>query len=398
MAVQRVFDAIEILLGGAVIAVIFMVGVLYFYRGKQKDLFNEKIIMFGFACLFFGLAFMWIFIHLANFQHRGTYISHTFYADLDHPTSNYEFFRKGIYISFGLGVAMFLLAFEIYEKHTKYILTTIQSILIILIILSTSVLLQQLIYIIFMYSFISLVLILYYFTKWSSFEFKAVSSLLLFGIVIFAIGMGLLDINISALNIVPYYFSLILYIIGSIIAISPTLINPKYFSKALNYWKGVGILTIGIICYFEIYFIYYSIYYEFPVYLSILLLVFVFVLIFILYRTINIIKHETTIESREVRKDEKMINVLGVFAKHQKVTEEEVTFHKEMKICLICKGKISRLSYICPGCYALYCVKCSEGMVNLENACWVCNEPFDESKPSTPFKIKEDIREDVSKV
>lgn len=55
----------------------------------------------------------------------------------------------------------------------------------------------------------------------------------------------------------------------------------------------------------------------------------------------------------------------------------------------MCKGKVSRINYICPECDALYCIKCSEALSNLENACWVCNEPFDESKPTKPFKQEE---------
>jgi len=45
--------------------------------------------------------------------------------------------------------------------------------------------------------------------------------------------------------------------------------------------------------------------------------------------------------------------------------------------------------YICPDCDTFYCKKCSKTLVNLENACWVCNHPFDESKPVKPFE-KED--------
>jgi len=79
------------------------------------------------------------------------------------------------------------------------------------------------------------------------------------------------------------------------------------------------------------------------------------------------------------------------------ITEEEVTFHKEQKICLVCKGGISRVSYICPECSALYCVKCSEVLSSQENACWICDEPFDESKPSKPFsEDKEDIDVEIS--
>ena len=43
--------------------------------------------------------------------------------------------------------------------------------------------------------------------------------------------------------------------------------------------------------------------------------------------------------------------------------------------------------YTCPKCDALYCIKCSDTLSNLENACWVCNTPFDDSKPTKPYKM-----------
>jgi len=73
------------------------------------------------------------------------------------------------------------------------------------------------------------------------------------------------------------------------------------------------------------------------------------------------------------------------------ITEEEVTFHRERKICLVCKGKVLRISYICPKCNALYCMNCTEELSNLENVCWVCDEPLDETKPFKPYK-KEKIK------
>jgi len=29
----------------------------------------------------------------------------------------------------------------------------------------------------------------------------------------------------------------------------------------------------------------------------------------------------------------------------------------------------------------------------MENACWVCNEPIDNARPSKPFKITEEVAE-----
>jgi hypothetical protein len=72
------------------------------------------------------------------------------------------------------------------------------------------------------------------------------------------------------------------------------------------------------------------------------------------------------------------------------ITEEEVSISKEKKICLVCKGKLIRFNiYICPGCDVLYCENCAHTLSNLENTCWMCNTPFNESKPVKPFKKDE---------
>ncbi|MFX1457416.1 MAG: hypothetical protein ACFFDB_18775 [Promethearchaeota archaeon] len=87
-----------------------------------------------------------------------------------------------------------------------------------------------------------------------------------------------------------------------------------------------------------------------------------------------------------VKKELQVRESLFRLYERQAFTEAEVTFHREKKICLVCKRDLERLNYICPKCNALYCNNCSEELSNLENACWVCNEPFDESKPTKPFK------------
>jgi len=74
---------------------------------------------------------------------------------------------------------------------------------------------------------------------------------------------------------------------------------------------------------------------------------------------------------------------LKLIAKRKKnpLTENEITFYKEQKICLVCKSKLLRLTYICPDCEAIYCITCVKALSDLENACWVCKSPFDPSKP-----------------
>jgi hypothetical protein len=96
---------------------------------------------------------------------------------------------------------------------------------------------------------------------------------------------------------------------------------------------------------------------------------------------------------------EELQEALRLFTRRQSFTEEEVQYYKERKICLVCKDSISRLSYICPGCDALYCVKCSSALSDLENACWVCETAFDDTKavqimPEKEFDLDEESFDD----
>lgn len=73
------------------------------------------------------------------------------------------------------------------------------------------------------------------------------------------------------------------------------------------------------------------------------------------------------------------------------VKEEQITVHKERKICIVCKGDILGYMYTC-NCDALYCEKCARPLTNIENVCWVCNSPIDTAKPIKHYK-KEDFEE-----
>jgi len=103
-------------------------------------------------------------------------------------------------------------------------------------------------------------------------------------------------------------------------------------------------------------------------------------------------KEKKEVPEKEVKVEKSLFRL---YERPAHVTEEEVVYHKEQEICLVCKGKTSRLTYICPDCKALYCVNCSEALTNLENMCWVCSTPIDPSKPSNLFeKEGEGIRLD----
>jgi len=78
-------------------------------------------------------------------------------------------------------------------------------------------------------------------------------------------------------------------------------------------------------------------------------------------------------------------------SKPKEITEEEVKFYREQTVCLVCKNQLVKyiLAYICQNCRALYCVKCARAISKLENACWACNAPIDDSKPVKLFKKDE---------
>ncbi len=79
-------------------------------------------------------------------------------------------------------------------------------------------------------------------------------------------------------------------------------------------------------------------------------------------------------------------------SKPTKISAQEITLYREQKICLVCKGAVAGFNFICPKCEALYCESCVHALIDLENMCWVCNEPFDKSKQVKPYdkEIKED--------
>ena len=86
-------------------------------------------------------------------------------------------------------------------------------------------------------------------------------------------------------------------------------------------------------------------------------------------------------------------SIFRLSKKPAQITEEEVSISKEKQICLVCKGNVVKIIYLCPECRTFYCIKCVDALTNQENACWVCSTPFDESKPVKPFKKEEQIEE-----
>jgi len=99
-------------------------------------------------------------------------------------------------------------------------------------------------------------------------------------------------------------------------------------------------------------------------------------------------------EKKVKKKSIKEIKVEGdlfrLIKRPDQITEEEVIFHREKMICLVCKGKVGKFMFMCPNCEAFYCDKCTYALIQSENACWVCNTPLLESKPIKLYKRDEE--------
>ena len=208
-------------------------------------------------------------------------------------------------------------------------------------------------------------------------------------------GWNLATGSVKRSNIIPIFIPPIIFIIGIFVLVAPNLINPKYFSRSNIYWVIIGLFTVLSLFLLGIYYVSTGI----RIIDIISYYAFVSVSIPVIFKIIKNIISERKEKGISLDSKKKHPEVLGIISKHQRLTEEEITFHKEKKICLVCKGKLGGLLFMCIDCGALYCENCSRTLSDLENACWVCTTPFDKSKPSKPYgKTDEKIPEVAGKV
>ena len=223
--------------------------------------------------------------------------------------------------------------------------------------------------------------------KKSQRELRAATSFIIVGALYTGYFMTYMNPAIMREGYTPIIIFPALLILGTFLIMAPTVFKPEFFSRNIKYWYLFSIILIGTAAINVIYFYYLSTILDLTIEGIILPPVFVIFFVVECVILIRFIKHEETLG---VKGD---IGVRGIFTKPEKVTEEEVSISKEKKICLVCKGKVARRNiFLCPECDTFYCSKCSEALEDLENACWVCEAPFDESKPvKLPEKEEEKV-------
>jgi hypothetical protein len=375
MAYVMIWDPFERLMYGICIAVFFMTGILFLTKGKQQQESEGNKLMYAFAFFFIFFAIRSIFIFLSEFQYRGYIQEGVFYGEYDHYYPIYEIYVSLAHAFITLSFLSLLLGFEIYLKKTKYALTIMLAlILVFLIVLPFE---AEVLVISFVPGVVTIffTIFVFYFIKNSPPELKSIACFLYSSFILIVLGiLFTYPLTKSSISF-PIYLGPVVFIISCLIIMVPLIINPDKLTKSMNYYITSIVVSVFVVC-FSLPIILFM---ELPLFIKIFdVIIVILVGLFIL--------HSYPIMKSQVKSSVEDEQILSVFIRPRKVTEEEVSVSKDKKICLVCKGKVGRVMYMCPECNALYCIKCFTALSNLENACWVCNTPLDESMPSKPFE------------
>jgi len=385
MAVVFIWDPLERLLGGIAITLGVISAILYLYRGKERTIQSERLLVLAFGILISGATVLITFYYFLQFLLPGSFTQYAFYIDDSIVDLNYKTVERLGWLIFFIIYSLFVFFQErIVIKGTKYSFTIIMMVFIVLMSITFSYDIFDTI-LTLCYGFLGLVvtIMMIIMTRRSRVEFKAVGAFLIASLVIISLSIRLLGLPFKELNLLPLFLPQLFIIIGWILTMIPFLIKPSRLARAKDYWIANIILILFFLTF--IFFLYLLVG-EITKFFT--LTVYVIISVYAGFDTLKSLKSVSLVKvSPEFQRDTQ--SVLEPFTRPQKITEEEVTISKEKRVCLVCKVKLERSMYICPDCQTFYCKKCSNALMGLENACWFCNAPFDELKPSKPFRYDE---------
>jgi hypothetical protein len=308
----------------------------YFYRGSSREDKQEKVLVRAFAVFWLFIALTRLYFYFSDYFIGGFYM-----GDIDAVFQTYD---VGNYI---------LLYFYLY---------------------------------LYLFDFVSLLGLCVIYI-WSSFrskrESRAISYVMSIGYILLSIGWALEVFFIKSISPFPRFVPSILLITGVLTTLSPFFGYFELFNKLVI--RLVIFFVIGVVVAFLALTLVFNL--QLDVLSIIIILVSVALLVLVtLYIIFSVIRRRE--RETEVRKEE-IQDTIKMFTRPVNININDVRMYREKGICLVCKNRISRLTYVCPECESLYCFKCSDALSNLENMCWVCETPFDESK-----KIKKEKASD----
>ncbi|MFX0025634.1 MAG: hypothetical protein ACFE8M_04405 [Candidatus Hermodarchaeota archaeon] len=308
------------------IIILIVSSLFYISQGRKKETSHEKILMYGFAVFWLSIALVRAFFYFSDYILEGTYT-----GDLNE-----------IILSFDI-TSYILLYFYLYF---------------------------------FIYIFISIIsvnLMFIWFSIKAKKEIQAISSVVAIGLTVVLIGWAFETITIKELNLISPTFPPIFVIVGVIIAILPLILNLEFFSKALANW----LVILSIV--FILVFLSLTVFTNLPLFIISQVIIWIssFVLVLvIIYIIFYLVKRVRTPETSLEDKKGELKDFIRIFTKPLDFSMKEIKFYRDRGLCLVCKNKISGLTYVCPNCDAWYCIKCSKALTELENVCWGCGKPI----------------------
>ncbi len=386
------FDPLERALWLLVIVKDAIAGPFFIYRGYKTKIKSERLILYGFG-LFLLISFFlgFIALYLNRFFIEGYYINHSYYFDFNENLFFESFLNVYYYVfSFMSYIGMFLFIFLLEKaiKSTKYLLSLVYLMFEVFTIIDIN-------FGIFtsFYAGYVIISIFTWFSIKSSKRFQLTTVFLIIGINIGNISSALIATIYN--TGLPPSLSPALYLLSGLFVFLPLFVNLDVLIKSRTSIQWILLIISN--CIMQIFMLFYM--FLLPIHIGVIgwfytpnFLIPIIIGIKQLNKDRKVKKLEIPKEL-EVRKDE-FQEIVKIFTKRRKLTEEEVTVSKEKQICIVCKNEILKANYICPECKTFYCLKCSIALTESENACWVCDTPFDASKPSKPSKEEVEGKEE----
>ena len=384
-----IWTATERVLTMLVFSIAVVGGIKYFFNAKNRENRSERMLLLGFAILLFCSGITILSLFCSGFYHQGFLENGIFTGIYDDTLSPVKELRLIKHITTYGGYVIFILQFERSLRKTHYLLTIISAILYI------DYLIDYLFNWHFLNYHIPFMIVIFFLTiTWlliqSDLEFQNLTLLFVMGFGMF-ISLGIFSNPYrlqEASMTIPIEVIMLLLVISTLIITIPAFINIERIltlnPKPIFYFSLVVMVFIVLL---QIFLILITTGAEYLITLILVILI-ILTSLLVYKRNMKYLKQRA-----EQNANPEKGQILTAFSKPKKVTEEEVSVSKEKKICLVCKGGISRYNiYICPECNSLYHQKCAKILEGQENACWACETAFDESKPVKLPKQEEEVQ------
>jgi hypothetical protein len=299
--------------------------ILYFSKGLNKKDKNEKVLLAGFGVFWLTIALSRFFFFIIDYMLEGTYTGKLNVIIQTYDVANYICLYLYLYL---------------------YVYIFFSTIIITLLFIRSSIKSDR--------------------------EFQVISLVITLGLVLFLVGWILDVFTIKSLNLFFPSLSPVLILIGTFIASSPQITYFELFSRPIT--KGTILVMISLLVLFIISMLFINLQ------LIDLILIIIWIASFTIIIIIGYVIYFYTNKGEPAIKKDELQDTLKIFTKPLKFSIDDVKYSREKGFCLVCKNKISGLSYICPNCEAWYCLKCCDALIELKDACWGCETPFIKNK------------------